>query len=152
MFGIVHPVGMCPSYMHQLQSFVAFSVLFSSKKLQKITLTAVSFFHSAAHGMLEWECLSYNEDDENNYLRSYDVSALFTRLPIDKAMGVIRTKVEDDESLSKKNPPNRQVVKIYLFSVEGPKLPASQWSSNGLTCLNMENFAQIAITWYSAEF
>ena len=114
----------CPSsghvpFMHQLQSFVAFSVLFSSKQLQKITLTAVSFFHSAAHGMLEWECLSYDEDDENNYLRSYDVSALFTRLPIDKAMGVIRTKVEDDESLSKKIPQIPKWLKYTYFLYKG---------------------------------
>ena len=37
--------------------------------------------------------------EENEEMRSYDVTALFTRVPFDKALTIIRTKLENDTSL-----------------------------------------------------
>lgn len=38
------------------------------------------------------------EDDEE--LRSYDVTTLFTSVPVDKALDVIQRRLENDQSLS----------------------------------------------------
>ena len=45
--------------------------------------------------------LKVGSDEE---LRSYDVSALFTSFPVDKAMDIISRKLEEDESLSNRTP------------------------------------------------
>ena len=52
-------------------------------------LNSQSFVESIKHERVE--------DDEE--LRSYDVTALFTSVPVDKALTIIRSRLEDDESL-----------------------------------------------------
>ena len=67
--------------------------------------------------------LKVGSDEE---LRSYDVSALFTSFPVDKAMDIISRKLEEDESLSNRTPlsPNDiippphsvgELFELYIF-------------------------------------
>ena len=78
------------------------------------------------------------EPDEE--LRSCDVSALFTSVPVDKAMDVIRRKLEEDESLSKRTPLSPSDIITLLekclkctYFLHKDQLPPGPRSSNGLT-------------------
>ena len=55
--------------------------------------------------------LKVGPDEE---LRSYDVSALFTSVPVDKAMDIISRKLEEDESLSNRTPLSPNDIIILL--------------------------------------
>ena len=50
------------------------------------------------------ECVKKLKVEPDGELRSYDGSALLTSVPVDKAMDVIRRRLEEDESLSKRTP------------------------------------------------
>ena len=81
--------------------------------------------------------------DPDEELRSYDVSALFTSIPVNKAMVIIRRRLEEDENLNKRTAlsPNdiitllEKCFELHILSTQGPVLPPSPWSSKGLTCL-----------------
>ena len=97
--------------------------------------------------------------DPDEELRSYDVSALFTSVPVDKAMDVIRRKLEEDESLSKRTPllPRdiitllEKCLKYTYFLHKGQCYLQVHGAAMGspvspIVCnLYMENFEQIAL-------
>ena len=43
-------------------------------------------------------------------LQSYDVSALFTSVPIDKGLEVIKVKLEEDNTLSERTPLDPDII------------------------------------------
>ena len=56
--------------------------------------------------------LKVGPDEE---LRSYDVSALFTSVPVDKVMNIIRRRLEEDASLSNRTPLSPNDIIIFCW-------------------------------------
>ena len=97
--------------------------------------------------------------DPDEELRSYDVSALFTSIPVNKAMVIIRRRLEEDENINKRTPlsPNDIITLLekcwnctyflhkgqYYLQVHGAAMgsPVSPIVCN----LYMENFEQMAL-------
>ena len=96
--------------------------------------------------------------DPDEELRSYDISALFTRLPVNKAMVIIRRRLED-ENLNKRTPlsPNDIITLLETclnctyFLHKGQHYLQVYGAAMGLpvfaiVCnLYMENFEQTAL-------
>ena len=75
-------------------------------------------------------------------LRSYDVPALITSVPVDKVLIVIKKKLEEHTTLKERSPVTRTnsqvawlVSEVYILPVPGRILPSNLWRGKGFTSL-----------------
>ena len=97
--------------------------------------------HHVANSQTFTEAIKGERVEEDEELRSYDVTALFTSVLIDKALKVIQSRLEKDSSLKYRTRFSAsQGIKLlevclrctYFVHI----LPANSWSGDGVTCLS----------------
>ena len=80
--------------------------------------------------------------EEGECITSYDVSALFTSIPIPSALDIINSKLQEDTDLhNRTNMTTHNIIELLdfclnntYFTFQGGVLPTNQGCSHGFTC------------------
>ena len=97
--------------------------------------------HHVANSQAFADCIKDERVEDDEELRSYDVTALFTSVPIDKALHIIQSRLESDKTLCDRTRLSpKQVVKLLevclrctYFVYNGIFLPANPRGSDGIS-------------------
>ena len=80
--------------------------------------------------------------DDNEIMVSFDVSALYTSLPIDRVLEVVRNKLESDDTgfigaicscCTRNRNFTRVLLTIYVFHLSRKVLPSYRWCGDGFS-------------------